>query len=82
MTTKERLHELVDRLPEGSENHAEEYLRYLLESGDPVLAALKSAPLDDEPETQAERKAAEEARKDVQANRVVSHEAILREFRG
>lgn len=82
MTTKERLHQLIDRIPESSSGRIEEYLEYFLETGDPVLAALKSAPVDDEPVTEDERAAAAEGWDDYRAGRVVSHEAIKREFGG
>ena len=39
---------------------------------DPVLRSLREAPLDDEPETEDERRAVEEARRDVAAGRVHS----------
>ena len=82
MTTKERLHQLIDRMPESSSGRVEEYLKYIVETGDPVLAALKAAPVDDEPETEEERAAVNEAREDVRAGRLVSHEDIRREFGG
>lgn len=80
MTTKERIHELVERLPQISEEHAEAYLRYLLETGDPVLAALHSAPVDDEPETEEERAAVEEGREAWRRGDVVTDEELRREL--
>ena len=41
---------------------------------------LRDAPIDDEPETDEERQLVEEARQDLAAGRVVSHEEIRREF--
>jgi hypothetical protein len=57
--TREHVRELIDRLPE-TQLAA---LCGLLESiVDPVAAALRNAPVDDEPETEDERQAAVEAR--------------------
>jgi len=80
MTTKERIHELVDRLPGESEEHAEAYLRYLLQTSDPVLAALQSAPVDDEPETDEERGAVEEGREAWRRGEVVTDEELRHEL--
>ena len=74
MTAKEKLLERVTRL---SEAEAEETLR-LLE--DPVIAAFRDAPEDDEPWTEEDEAAAGEADADFAAGRTVSHEEIKREF--
>lgn len=60
MTTRERLHRLVDELPD--ERLAE--------------ALLALAPLDDEPVTVADRSAIEEAEADVRAGRVFTLDEI------
>ena len=59
MTTKDRLHQLVDDLPEGEiADAAEQLLQYLRTYGaDPLARKLLSAPIDDEPETQEEHAA-------------------------
>jgi prevent-host-death family protein len=49
---------------------------------DPVLKALMDAPVDDEPETPEEAAAVQEAREDLAAGRVVSHEVMKRELLG
>jgi hypothetical protein len=52
MTVKERLHRLVDTLPEGELHTAERFLEYLRNTPgavDPVLWAHLRAPLDDLP---------------------------------
>jgi hypothetical protein len=61
MTTKYRLHELVDALPEHEWSEAERLLAALV-TDDPVLRAVRLAPLDDEEETEDERAAVQEAR--------------------
>ena len=52
MTLKEKLHRLVDELPEKECHAAERYLEYLRDQGDLLLHRLASVPYDDEPETQ------------------------------
>jgi hypothetical protein len=79
MTTKEALHQLVDSLPDGALDAAERHLR-ALQTDDPVVRAHLLGPLDDEAETEEERRAVDEARADLQAGRVVSMDQIKREF--
>ncbi len=70
MTARQRLHQIVDELPEPE---AEQVLRAVeLWRGDPVARALAAAPFDDEPETPEERAAVEEAREAVRRGDVVS----------
>ncbi len=82
MTTKDRLHQLVDELPEGDvADAAERLLEELRDHGDdPLARKLLSAPIDDEAESDEERRLVEEARQDLAAGHVVSHEEIRREF--
>jgi predicted ArsR family transcriptional regulator len=66
VTTKERLHQLVDKLTEQQANDA---LRYLAEQyDDPVIAAFRDAPIDDEAVTEADERALAEVRADRAAN--------------
>lgn len=79
MTLKEKLHRLIDDLPPSELAAAERFLEYLRDRGtDPVLRALESAPEDDEPETPEEAAAVQEAREDLMAGRVISHEEARR----
>ena len=80
MTLKEKLHRLVDELPEEECHAAERYLEYLRDQGDLLLHRLTSAPYDDEPETQEECRAIEEAYEDLQAGRTHSLEDVKREL--
>ena len=75
MTIKDDLHHMVDELDEAS---AREALAYLKTLGLPAF--LRDAPLDDEPESDEERQLIEEARQDLAAGHVVSHEDVRREF--
>ena len=77
MTTKERLHKLVDGL---TEQEADDALRYIAgRREDQVIAAFRDAPDDDEPSTPADELALVE----VQADRVagvprISYAEIMR----
>lgn len=83
MTVKERLHALIDDLPESELAAAERYLTYLrLLAQEPVLRALLTAPVDDEPLTEDDRAALREARDEVAAGRVMSHEEARRRLLG
>ncbi len=81
MTTREELYRMVDRL---AESHLPIALQFLegLKSGeqDPVLRALLLAPWDDEPETEKERAAVEEAREELRQGHFVTHEEMKRQF--
>ncbi len=70
MTDKEKLHRLVDELPEGELLPAERFLEYLRDrANDPVLRAFLEAPEDDEPLTDEELKAIAEADEDIAQGR-------------
>jgi hypothetical protein len=60
MTVRERLHRIVDELPEADAKRALRVLERWRD--DPVALALAAAPFDDEPETAEERAAVEQAR--------------------
>jgi len=74
MTAKEKL---LDRVMKLSEAEAEGTLR-LLE--DPVVAAFRDAPEDDEPWTEADEAAVAEADADFATGRTVSLEEIERKY--
>jgi hypothetical protein len=78
MTTKERLHQVVDSL---SEQEAAETLDYIVSRGsDPLARRLDAAPLDDEPLTAEDLDAMREMREDAAAGRMVSLDDIRREL--
>lgn len=81
MIAREELHDLINRLPESELPAVRSYLRYLAETtDDPVLRALVNAPVDDEPETEEEKKAVEEAKGALAEGRVLSDEEMAREL--
>lgn len=78
MMTRDALYQLVNELPDEAMDAAAEYLAALRD--DSLLRRLLSAPWDDEPETDAERTASQEAEADFRAGRVVSLEDVKREL--
>ena len=80
MTDRARLFALAETLPEADLRPAVRFLEYLQDSNDPVLRAYKDAPLDDEPLTEAESLAIDEALEDVAQGRLIPHEQIRQEF--
>jgi len=78
VTTRERLHQLVDEL---SESEADDALRYVASRReDPLVRRLDSAPLEDEEISAEEEAAAAEGRADIAAGRTVSHAEMLRKY--
>ena len=71
MTTKDRLHQLVDQLPESEVPAIIRCLEDVAAGLDPVRHTLDEAPIDDEPETDEERAAVEEAWEDVRHGRLI-----------
>jgi hypothetical protein len=77
MTAKQQLRERIEAL---SEQEASETLRLLDLRADPVIAAFRDAPLDDEPWTEDDESAAAEGRADLAAGRTVSLEQAIAEL--
>jgi hypothetical protein len=57
--SRQHAHQLIDQLPEPQISALVGLLETIV---DPVAAALRNAPIDDEPETEEERRAVAEAR--------------------
>lgn len=81
MTVKDRLHNAVESM---TDDETSEALRTLADaSGDPVAWMLDHAPLDDEPETENERRAVAEAHADRERGiEPVPLNSVLAEFDG
>ncbi len=80
MPTRDTLHRLIDDLPESELAAAERFLNYLRVTADPVLRPLIDAPLEDEPETEEERRLVQEARDELAQGKVRTLEAVRREL--
>ncbi len=77
MTQREQLLALAESLPETELKPATRFLEYLQDrQPDLVALALEQAPIDDEPVTEQEADALEEALQDRDQGRVYSHEEI------
>lgn len=63
--TRQHAHQLIDRMPETQLSGLVHFLETIV---DPVGAALRNAPLDDEPETDGEKAAVAEAKAWLQQN--------------
>jgi predicted transcriptional regulator len=78
MTAKEKLRAAVEAL---SEEEAGDALRLLeRRDEDPVIAAFRDAPEDDEPWTEDDEAAVAEGRADLAAGRTASLDEAMREF--
>jgi predicted transcriptional regulator len=82
VTTKERLHQLVDELSEAEADDALRYVASQREGGeaDSFARWLDSRPEEDEEISAEEEAAAAEGRADIAAGRTVSHEEMLRKY--
>ncbi|HSO00668.1 MAG TPA: hypothetical protein VLS89_20390 [Candidatus Nanopelagicales bacterium] len=78
METRDRLHALVDTLPDNEVHVALRFLEFLENS----LWSLADAPLDDEPLSLQDERALDEAEEDLAHGRVVSHEEARRRLLG
>ena len=74
---RQHAHQLIDRLPESQLSALVGLLETIV---DPVTAALRAAPLDDEEETDDERAAVAQARQSLQRNggKGVAHAEAMR----
>jgi hypothetical protein len=77
--TREHAHQLIDRLPETQLSALVGLLETIV---DPVDAALRKAPTDDEPESEEERQAVAEARDWLKRNggKGIPHEEAMRKL--
>lgn len=81
MTTKERLHRLIDDLPEHEWHAAERFLQYLRDMAtDPDPRLLEEAPEVEEPLTPEEEAALRESREGRRRGEWLMDEDARREF--
>jgi hypothetical protein len=79
VTTREKAHKLLDELPE---SEIEPVVEFIVSRGeDPVIAAFRDAPEDDEPWTEQDEAAMAEVEADRAAGvPTISHEEMLRKY--
>jgi hypothetical protein len=79
MTTREKLHQIVDKLPEEELDAALQAIE--ARTDDPMIRRLDDAPLEDEEISPEEDAAVQEARDELAAGtRLISQDEIKREF--
>ena len=78
--SREELKRLIDALSDNELHAVGRYICSLHPSEDPVAASLAHVPVDDEPVTDADRKAIDESDEDLAAGRVVTLEELRREL--
>jgi hypothetical protein len=79
MTTREKLHQIVDKLPEEELDAALKAIES--RADDPLIRRLEEAPLEDEEISPEEEAAVQEARDELAAGApLISHDEIKREF--
>lgn len=77
MSEREHAHQLIDCLPETQLSALVGLLETMV---DPVAAALRNAPIDDEPVTEEEERAVAEARQWLQHNQGIPLERVAAEL--
>jgi hypothetical protein len=82
MRDRERLHALVDTLPEDEVQAALQFLEHLGTEDAAPCWSLDSAPVDDEPLTADDEAALAEAERDLVEGRVVPHAEARRRLLG
>lgn len=82
MTTKKRLHQLVDQLPDTELEGAERYLEAACAGEDLLLRTLNRAPVDDEPLTEKDLAAIEEGKAAYRRGDFVPADDAKRELLG
>jgi len=74
---KQQAHELIERLPPVQLAAIAGLLKAMV---DPACLAINNAPVDDEPETEEERRAVAEAKRWLQLNPGIPFEEVLADF--
>lgn len=77
---KERLHQLVDQIPEREIHAAERYLEYLAEHGDPFIRKLMTLPEDDQELSEEGHRLLDEGHEDLRVGRTHTLEEVKQEL--
>lgn len=77
---RDRLHRLVDHLPEAEVQAAARYLEYLSACGDPLVRVAMAAPEEDEELSERGRRLVAEGREDLAAGQTHTLDEVKREL--
>lgn len=77
---RDRLHRLVDHLPDAEIHAAARYLEYLSECGDPLVRIAMTAPEEDEELSERGHRLLDEGRKDLAAGRTYTLDEVKQEL--
>lgn len=77
---KDRLHRLIELIPEREIHAAERYLEYLAEHGDPFLRKLIALPEEEEELSEEGHRLLDEGYEDLRAGQTHSLEDVKREL--
>lgn len=80
MTAKEQLRERIDELTEAEAADTLDYLARRREPRDALTEFLDQAPIDDEPVSDEEERAVQEARDEIARGQTISLEQLKREL--
>ena len=80
MTTKDRLKDLIDQLPDRELYAVRRFIEFLRDSSDPMLDMLLEAPDEDAQLSEETLTALEQADRDTRLGELVPHEDLKREL--
>ena len=78
--SRDRLHRLVDHLPEAEVHAAARYLEYLSKCGDPLVRVAMTAPEEDEELSERGHRLLDDGREDLAAGRTYTLGEVKREL--
>ena len=78
--TREEVKDLIDCVPTDELLVVKRYVQYVIEMQDPVFRSLMDAPVDDEPISESDKVALQEAREDIAAGRLIPAKELYKEL--
>ena len=78
--TRQELKDLIDCVPTDELIVVKRFIQYVVDMQDPVLRSLLEAPVDDEPTSESDVAALQEAREDIAAGRLTPAKELYREL--
>ena len=78
--TREEVKDLIDCVPTDELLVVKRYIQYIIDIHDPAFKAFLDAPVDDEPITEADKIALQEAREDIAAGRLIPAKELYKEL--